>query len=206
MYVRLCPSLRSFPSVDRRSGRHNGLIQPRPRPHSLLSPPHCHQWRIHYVLQTQTGKRGNIRSLARSLDRVADAGKEGRWTRVRMVPVVAVTACASRHSPLTDGRTRATAAAKGEGREVVSMPPWKGSGTLLPLRLPLFLPRPCVHPSVPPSISMIVVATAVVTVVVSAVVAAERVRAEQSRARVFRSALNYTFNRAAGAARWKERD
>ena len=48
---------------------------------------------------------------------------------------------------------------------------------------------------------MIVVATAVVTVVVSAVVTTE-----QSMARVFRSALNYTFNRAAGGSSQVERE
>ena len=106
--------------------------------------------------------------------------------------IAALTACASRHSPLTDGR-RGTGDGGRKGgcfHGKVAVPPPSSV-------------RPSLH-------LMIVVATAVVTVVVSAVVTAER-----SKARVSRSALNYVPSGRAreggsrgngGAARWKERD
>ena len=103
--------------------RHNGLLQHRPQlriptPEASLVTPLCLSCAANSLLASRTGKSGNIRSLARSLARRlcrrcrgrtdgrygrAD-GQEGERAARMVLNIAALTACASRHSPLTDGR------------------------------------------------------------------------------------------------------
>ena len=118
---------------------------------------HCHEWRIHHFKRIPVnavifGHSLACRSLPESQMQKGGGRTVGRTDgRACTVPVDSVAACASRHTPLTDGRVDGRERRREREREreggcfhgKVAVPP--------PPPLPLFLPRPSVRPSLPPS-------------------------------------------------------